>query len=455
MRLFRADGREVACQEEQPESLLPFNNWRRRISFVDDLPGVGVSRYYLEAFEIEQEGGHVPGVHVPAPTPAPRIGAKTGLIAALAGFARYPSGPLFEPLVVEDTADSWGAGHGSYRKVVGRFKPSCRPFIIDQGPVRTITRSILAYQASRVVMDAITYPSWPVIELRFRVTWNEERRRLKLRVPTGLSAAKLLAEVPGGAIFRPADGEEHVHGRWLVIEGKEIRGAGKTPPRETFPSGGAPLAIGVASSGQHGLDFKDGELRLSVLRSSAYCHERGFDLDRPPGIKTGTRTSTCPPWKFADIGVHEFRLLVTAGVPASVKAMMPGLADHLAAPPAAHAHLPYDSSLAPSAETLISLRPSTIRLLACKRSWDGKALVIRLQETVGKRTKAGLAVSGDMGNKIGDTCPRGMSFPDPERGHVQVHVPLSFAPFEIKTVRVPRKGTLRPVRLIEENGDAK
>ena len=37
MRLFRADGREVACQEEQPESLLPFNNWRRRISFVDDL----------------------------------------------------------------------------------------------------------------------------------------------------------------------------------------------------------------------------------------------------------------------------------------------------------------------------------------------------------------------------------------------------------------------------------
>ncbi|MCX6572799.1 MAG: alpha-mannosidase, partial [Candidatus Aminicenantes bacterium] len=44
MRLFRADGREVACQEEQPESLLPFNNGRRRISFVDDLAGVGVYR---------------------------------------------------------------------------------------------------------------------------------------------------------------------------------------------------------------------------------------------------------------------------------------------------------------------------------------------------------------------------------------------------------------------------
>ena len=163
----------------------------------------------------------------------------------------------------------------------------------------------------------------------------------------------------------------------------------------------------------------------------------------------------CPPsWKFAEIGVHEFRLLVTAGVPASVKAMMPGLADHLAAPPAAHAHLPYDSSLAPSTETLISLRPSTIRLLACKRSWDGKALVIRFQDTVGKRTKAGLAVSlpaGDMGNKIGDTCPRDMSSPDPERGHVQVHIPLLFAPFEIKTLRVEKNGTWREVRLIEED----
>jgi len=279
----------------------------------------------------------------------------------------------------------------------------------------------------------VTYSSWPVIELRFRVTWNETRRRLKLRVPTGLCPASLLCEVPGGAIVRPGDGEEHVHGRWLAIEGTPAAASRKSRARGTVPAGDGPLALGIASSGQHGLDVKDGELRLSVLRSSAYCHERGFNL--------GTRTrGPCPlSWKYADIGVHEFRLLVTAGVPASVKGMMPGLADHLAAPPAVYAHLPFDASLVPSAETLISLKPSNVRLLACKRSWDGEALVIRIQEAVGKRAKAELKIARPQKDAVQD------------RGHVpEVHVPLSFTPFEIKTVRVERDGSWREAALIEE-----
>ena len=431
MRLFRADGREVPCQEEQPESLLPFNNWRRRISFVDELPGVGVSRYFLEAVEIkEEERGHVPKNPVPIPVPLPlvpaaRLDPGAGLIAALAAFGRYPSGPLFEPLVVEDTGDAWGAGLGRYRKIVGRFKPSCRPFILEQGKVRTITRTILTYRASRIVMDAVVCPSWPVIELRFRLTWNETRRRLKLAVPTGLGSPSLLVEVPGGAIPRPADGEEHVHGRWLVVEGRPAGPGGRSRSGKTVPSGNDRLALGIASSGQHGFDFKDGELRLSVLRSSAYCHERGFDLGTH-SQKTGTRTfGTCPQWKFADIGVHEFRLLVTAGAPASVKAMMPGLADHLAAPPGAFPHLPFDARLVAPSERLLSLKPSSVRLLACKRSWDGKALIVRLQEAVGKSTKAEVWV-------------------------VRLSFSLSFAPFEIKTVRIEKDGAWREVRLIEE-----
>jgi len=441
MRLFRADGREVVCQEEQPESLLPFNNWRRRISFIDDLPGVGVTRYELKAFEIK-ERGHVPEVRVPAASPlAHRVDPESGLIAALAAFARCPSGgPLFEPLVVEDTADSWGTGRGSYLKITGRFKPACPPFVIEQGPVRTITRSILAYRASRIVLDAIAYPSWPVIEIRCRVTWNEPKRRLKLAVPTSLASPVLLAEVPGGAILRPDDGEEHVHGRWLVVEGRSGRRSERARSRGTGPSGDGPLAVGIASSGQHGLDFHDGEIRLSVLRSSAYCHERGFDLGKGA-------------WKFADIGVHEFRLLATAGAPAAVTAMMPGLADHLAAPPAAYAHLPFDADKVVSAERLLDVRPASIRLLACKRSWDGEALVVRLQEAVGKKTKALLKVANPAAKKVSQ------SFGDPspnqegghERAHIpQVHVPIAFAPFEIKTVRVEKDGTWRAVKPIEE-----
>jgi alpha-mannosidase len=442
MRLVRADGREVVCQEEQPESLLPFNNWRRRISFVDEFPGIGVSRYELRAYEVreDKERGHVPSVDVsksskpglfPRSPLARRVDPKTGLVASLrpAGSARSVAGPFFEPLVIEDLADSWGTGHGSYRKIVGRFKLAGPPSVIEQGPVRTITRSVFVFSKSRLVMDVTSYPTWPVLEFRFRITWNEERRRLKLALPTRLAGPSLLVEVPGGAIERPADGEEHVHGRWLVISGT---------------SAGKAAAIGVASSGQHGLDFKDGELRLSVLRSSAYCHERSFDLGTG-ALKTGTVTSSCPQWKFADIGVHEFRLLVMAGGPAAVKAMMPGLADHLAAPPAAYSHLPYDAESAGPAETLLSVKPANVRLLACKLSWDGQALVVRLQEATGKKTKAVLNVA----------AWREPGAQKKERGHApSVHVPLAaplaFAPFEIKTLRVSKDGRVAPVRLIEE-----
>lgn len=464
MRLFRSDGREVPCQEEQPESLLPFNNWRRRVAFVDELPGAGVSRYYLKAEEMPAKGkdrryapgGVVPDpathqVPIPAPPiPASRLDPRGGLISALAAFGRYPAGPLFEPLVVEDAGDAWGAGLGSYRRIVGRFRPLGRPAVIEHGPVRVITRSVRDFRASRVVIDTAAYPDWPVIEVRFRVIWNEERRRLKLRVPTALLSASLLCEVPGGAIFRPADGEEHVHGRWLICQGRPAVACRRSRSKGTATSGEgahADVALGVASSGQHGLDFKDGELRLSVLRSSAYCHERGYDLGTPPPNKGARASGTCPlSWKFADIGVHEFRLLVTAGTPASVRAMMPGLADHLAAPPAAYAHLPYDANLVDPAESFLTLKPTSVRLLACKLSWDGQALIVRLQESAGKRTKAELKVARPGG-------PRGD--PGQVRGHGSpAHVPLSFAPFEIKTLRVPREGPPRLVRLIEESGDA-
>jgi alpha-mannosidase len=449
LRLFRADGREVPCQEEQPESLLPFNNWRRRVSFVDDLPGVGISRYYLRAFEVKagcekssQEGGCVRKVQVPSSGVLPsrlacRVDARMGLVRSLrtASGAECLAGPLLEPLVVEDMGDAWGAGMGSYRKVIGRFRSAGRPVVIESGPVRTVTRSVLVHGASRVVVDAVSYPRWPVLEFRFRVTWNEERRRLKLRVPTSFGGASLLCEVPGGAIRRPPDGEEHVHGRWVVMEEEPPRSRKKTS------SGRGAAAIGVASCGQHGLDFKDGELRLSVLRSSAYCHERGFDLDASceagRRVPSGGRTV-----KFADIGVHEFRLLVTAGPPASVKAMMPGLADHLAAPPAAYAHLPYAADEIPPEETLLSLKPASIHLLACKRSWDGRALIVRLQEAVGQRTKAELKVARP---GIGGTKPA----PKQENGPL-MRLPLSFAPFEIMTVRVEPDGGWRKVALIEE-----
>jgi alpha-mannosidase len=423
LRVFGSDGREVLSQEEQPESLLPFN-WRKKVCIMAELPGVGASQYEVKAFRGKRR---VKVARPENPELKYRIDRNRGLITSLRTRNKTPllSGPLLEPLVVKDEGDSWGTACWEYRDVVGRFRLEPGSLkVIEKGPVRTITESVLTYKKSRIVLHVLGYPSWPVLEFRLRVHWNEERAMLKLAVPTGFRSSRLLCEVPGGAIYRPADGQEHVFGRWALVE-EERKG------RRT--------ALAVIGSGQHGLDFKDGELRISALRSAAYCHERGFRLAESPARK------------FMDQGVHEMRFLVTAGEAEKVRRLAAALAGWLNSPPFALAHLPIgeigvgaDSDedmkeksaakqgglegLPDGRETLLlTLSPQNIRLTACKPSWDGEALVLRLYETSGRATSAELTV----------------------------HRPLrlikvEFKPFEIKTLRIEPSGAWREADLISE-----
>ena len=301
---------------------------------------------------------------------------------------------------MRDEGDSWGTGLHRYRDVVGTFEANSAPQIIARGPIRTVWESDLTYGGSRVVLQAFVYPSWPVVEYRLRVLWNEDRSRLKLAVPLPFKSRQVLGEILGGAEVFPADGEEYVHGRWLMAEGK-IRGH--------------PIAFGIVNSGQPGFDFSDGEIRLSALRSAAYCHERDFKLaDRPAR-------------KFSDLGVHEIRLFVVSGDPDDVRRRLPMLADWMSSPPFALAHLPIGAKAATG--SFLSLEPQNVRLLACKRSEDGKALVLRLQEKAGIRTRARLDLSG-----LGRRRP----------------ARLMFRPFEIKTLRLERDGSINSVQLIAE-----
>ena len=424
LRLFRLDGTEIPCQEEQPESLLPFHDWRRRVSFMAELPGVGVSHYEIRAFKGKRPGPsrdtkkREGGLH---PYLIYKFDKYTGLITALrAGGLNCLAGPLLQPLVIDDDGDSWGTDRSSYRTIAGVFKQRGRPKIIQTGPVRTITESVFIYKKSRIVLQTIFAPAWPVLEFRLRIYWNEESKRLKLSLPTLFKAPSLLAEIPGGAAVRPADGQEYVHGRWLLVEGS---------------LDGKDVALGVVNSGQHGFDFHDGEIRLSVLRSAAYCHEQGFKLGKSPSRK------------FADIGVHEVRLLVTAGDPRKVRPTLPGLADWLSAPPFALAHLPIGCPAAKKnprlpagqAEGLefLSLEPPNIRLTACKKSENGKALIVRLHEAAGIRSKCRLTLN--WGEHIEFNK---LSF---------LYVgPMMFKPYEIKTIRVEKSGRSREVSLIDE-----
>ncbi|MCK4579335.1 MAG: alpha-mannosidase, partial [Candidatus Marinimicrobia bacterium] len=373
LRLFRPDGEEIICQEEQPEALLPFGNWRRKVSFIDTLPGLGAAYYRLKPFSGAPQSARKDFI----PALKHTLDPNTGLISALySGGRQVLSGYLPEPLVVNDDGDSWGTDRWQYRDLVGRFIADLKlTRVIKQGSVRQITESILTYHQSRIILHTIAYQDWPVLEFKLRIHWNEERKMLKLAFPTVLAQGDLTCEVPGGAIIRPGDGQEHVHGRWASITDK---------------INSQPIAIAIVNNGQHGLDFHDGELRLSVLRSPAYCHEQGLKL------------SASPARKYMDQGVHEVRFLVTIGEPSVVCESLAGLADWLDSPPVAYAHFPVGSLAKkgppplepqPSLTDLISINPSHVRLCACKAAQDGKGLILRLQETVGSETETKIVMN--------------------------------------------------------------
>jgi alpha-mannosidase len=395
-RLFTLDGNEIPAQEEAAESILLVDQWRRKIVFNATLPQVGAAYYRIEM----HEGPKAADVAAPMPTFA--VSPGSGLLVSLdAGHGREVlAGEALKGLLVEDLGDSWGMEEWSYKKVLGAFEPIAGSQItLERGPIRSITESTFAWGNSRIVHRTYSYTGFPFLEFRLRIHWNEERKRLKLSIPTVFTSSDALCEVPGGAIVRPGNGQEHVHGRWMILKGT-LRG------RET--------ALGIVNSGQYGFDLQDGEVRLSVLRGALYCHERTFDLGAPRYRK------------HMDQGVHEIRLVLTAGDHTEVLPTVAGLADWVSTPPYALAHLPIGDET-PGQQELLNVEPGNIRLVACKRSWDAAALVLRFQETIGEGTDGVVSLK-----------------------RPSISVRLRFRPYQIRTIRIERDGSWREVSSVEE-----
>ena len=408
LKLLSTDGQKIVCQEEQPEALLPFNGWRRKVVFLSDLPSLGVATYYLEPVKGEKMS-HASGsnLHI-------HMDPEMGLVDILGDETgqQWLTGHLLRPLVIEDAGDSWGTDRKAYRNIIGQFEasPVGITTLVD-GPVRTVYESILTYNHSKIIIQTLSYAHWPVLEYRLRILWHEERKRLKLEIPTVFDSDSLLCEIPGGVIFRPADGDEHVHGRWFLLS-KDIDGQKK--------------GLGVVHNGLHGLDYKSGTVRFSVLRSAAYCHEQGFQLTHSPAPK------------YMDQGVHTLRLLLYPGQRETVLKSLPGLADWICAPPVVYAHLPIGAM--GDADNLhvkdmgdkrctdfIKIDPNHVRLIACKRSWDGKALIIRLQESCGFACRAKILLN-----------------------HPPLEIQIPMKSLEIKTMRIEQSGEWKEVDMIEE-----
>jgi alpha-mannosidase len=319
------------------------------------------------------------------------------------------------PIAIADNEDPWGMTVTSYRKVAGKFKTlnaadaarfagTRRPkldavHVIEEGDVRTVIEALLGYGDSFLCLRYKLPKKGTEIEVEVRAHWNERNAMLKLAVPTVFEQSTFLGQVACGVQELPNDGNEAVAQKWLAVVSEKSN-----------------HALTCVNDGVYGSDFKDGELRISLLRSPAYSGHPIGEREIIPQNRYMPRI---------DQGERVFNFWINTGPKTDRLTKIDREA-------LAHNEKPFVLSFFPSGEgkklrPLVKLDDDAIQMMAFKKAENSGDYIIRLFEPTGKERKTTLILPA-----------------------LSMRQKLTFGPFEIKTLKLnPKSKTLKEVNLME------
>ncbi|MDZ4198811.1 MAG: glycoside hydrolase family 38 C-terminal domain-containing protein [Kiritimatiellia bacterium] len=324
------NGIDLPTNLEQEDSLLNLD-WRKRVIFRATLPAGVMSRFDVRlerrATRPRPSGNvRAASLHVKTADLDVRINPRTGLLDRLeiGGVAQLKTGAA-RLWVCRDTADPWGMNQKSFRDRVGSFKRATRaqaaelcgvearelaPIrIVEDGPVRKVIEATFVYNRSHAHLRYEIPKQGTEVGLGVTVHWAEADRMLKLSLPTTMPQAEYRGEVAFGVQSLPVDGTEAVAHRWV---------AAVDPLRDQ--------AFSVINSGTYGSDFRNGEIRISLLRSAAYAAHPIPGRELLPGDRWIPRI---------DQGVRSFHFTLNAGHAETHLASLNRAADVVSQPPMA------------------------------------------------------------------------------------------------------------------------
>ncbi len=373
------DGESTPCQPEKEEANLNLD-WRKRTVFSATLAPSQMNRFDCTIKVLPRK---------PKPSVKARegvfafetddldvaIGARTGLIerCRIGGVDVLKAG-AGAGLVIADNEDSWGMTVDRFEEVVGAFKLASAgqaakiagvrktrltPVrVIEDGDVRTVIEAIFVYGNSALVQRYKLPKRGRQIELELRVHWNERNRMLKLTLPNMLEGIEFIGQTAYGHQPLPADGREAVAQKWVAVLDQR-----------------RDVALTCINEGTYGCDCRDGELRLSLLRSAAYSGHPILDRPIVPQDRYLSRI---------DQGLRTFRLVLSAGP-------VEGELETIDRRALAYNEKPYVLAFSPSGqgktlESLATLSDMAVQIAAFKMAEKGDAFVIRLfNPTAGPR----------------------------------------------------------------------
>jgi alpha-mannosidase len=360
--------------------------------FIGRVPALGWSTFWIHRDKA------LPAAHAaPALVPADgvlengilrvELDPSTGYIARifdLRSGAEVLGGPGAVPVVIDESkCDTWAHDTDSFRTEVGRFVAGSVT-VMDRGPVVARIRVTSVFGASTLRQDFLLHAGSAVLEVAARLTWLERQRMLKISVPAAVTGPVATWEIAGGAIERPANGEEESGQQWIDVTGTAV--------------GGARRGLALLNTGKYGSDILGSEMRMTVARS-------------PVAADTGAvRDEDC---EYLDQGIQDFRwaLLPHAG----------GWQEGGVVRAAQELNLPtvrvletYHAGRLPRTFEGVRISADSVVLTALKRAEDGGAFIARCAETAGRAVRASI-----------DMPLLARSFA------------ADFGPFALRTIRIP------------------
>ncbi len=208
-------------------------------------------------------------------------------------------------MVINDDENCWAHKEKSFRNINGHFSvmsmeegsrfsgildgeiESVR--IIEDGEVRAVIEAVMKYNDSFICQRYYLPKKGTEIKITLKVYWNEKMKMLKLSVPTTLQNVVFTGQTAYGSERLRTNGNEMVSHKWNMLSDGEN-------------------AISMINTGTYGSDCKDGELRVTLLRSPGYSAGKSDFSVRNPHIMPQDRFSP-----YIDQGEHDYEFYFNAG----------------------------------------------------------------------------------------------------------------------------------------------
>ncbi|NDJ86647.1 MAG: alpha-mannosidase [Chloroflexi bacterium] len=415
--VYADDGKPIPSQDRGGSStILDEGTWQPFAGFIAEVPPLSARRYEIKFTGAAADSAAKGGLKVTEDDAGVQVETQwwqasfSREAAALVSLTHHASGHelLTAPLqlfAMQDQAHAWGGENnaiynvpvsplnalsanevGDFVGMEGRTGPALR--IMAQGDVWVTVECLVGWQHTRASIRYTLYTDLPQIDIDTRVYMQARRKMIKLVFPLDLPAVKAFCEVPYGVAERPADATEYPYTRWVRLESSV-------------------LTVGIANSGQNGLDVDgSGRLGLSLTRGGTHCSWSEEDV---PTEKSYT---------FMDQTQIDTRFRLVAGedpvqigsqlITAALELNQPLERFFVYHPPQLPEHAPAQPA------PFLSVEPESVILGALKKAENSDALIIRLVESNGQTVVATVTLENE--------APQA----------------LDFRPYEIRTFIVTR-----------------